>query len=1149
MFKLIVPPPCEKASVSFTSANEHSSFKYSLLSLAVAAAFGSLSAPSLAATVSDSIPSGDYTYQGDTHLTGNPAIDMDRDNSDPINITVEGGDLYFDSERAIHRIGKNNTITITADNVYFNNGGGINAPGDASHLVFNADTVVFNGGVGLQNTMSGHQIYDFNGALEFTGNFNETSFYGNSGGDYDPENGGGTQQLNVRDGISIHDATGEGAFVQWHFNIKTPLIEVKDSTFNPSGNQYDAVVMMMYSDVMGTVEDSLSGQIRVTNVKTSGNGHFGQAMGMYFEGGRTDLDNLTVDGFGLLDGYSSAITGIVLSTESTTNLNSLTINNIRGTGAKGTAYGLQLASDTRTGYGATTLNTKLSQITNIVSEDSQAFGAYVSGASDANNPVKIFWNTDSLAITDIIGADAGGYVATAGSSLESKDIGIARITATQGEAVAFQTEGTDTKVEGNILIDTIQGVSAASGLALSGGSFEGQNLRIFNVHSSSESGLTALINAKNDASLSFTGAVLTPNEQGSEFKYQGQYAGEANADNYTVREMAVRSLSDSEVNLNNENGTYAIVGTILAGRGTSDTSVQGGSINIGGKQVNIFGDVYAGNGGSIDIALNEGSLIDGHIDDYHELDMGLASDTVFRNSQFCDDQGKALDVTQGGSVKLALNGATWIARGQNFVKDVAFGTQGGLIDLSQSTNSSVSVANLTGNGEFTMKLGAYIEEGTIQTDMLYIQNVEEGAHYTINAVLDGVTDISQLENIRFATVKNGATSDLFTVQIKDQGFHNVKINVAQEDYQVGDSDNERFNGTDGKGDYKPGSDYVDAIFGNASEDGVSTLENEETSKNYYIDGAGSETTISDPGQAIIATARALYYNAIEIDRFNQRYGDRRYDENNKNLWARVRQDRWGTAAGVGDFKSQNTTYQIGFDYTRPSDSGKMIFGAAVDLMDGNTDYESIDGSGETKRYAVSAYATYLDDNGGYVDVVGKVGRLSNEYAVKLDSGAGVSADYMNWMAGISVEVGHQLSPDNCRWFFEPQIQAQYVFVSDNDYSNGQTEIEQDSIHSFITRAGFRAGRWFGEEKNANVYFKTDVMHEWAGDQGILVSDKTTAAGGESFNMDNKGTWFDVGLGFQAPVGKSFYAYGDAEYRFGNDLDQTWVFNFGGKYVF
>lgn len=772
---------------------------------------------------------------------------------------------------------------------------------------------------------------------------------------------------------------------------------------------------------------------------------------------------------------------------------------------------------------STALSTSQIEISNITANgaDKNAFGIYVIGADDSTaDGLKI--SADSLKVSNVRGDFAYGLAQLNDASSSFASAEFSGITAAK-EAAGVYVRGRE--------------VSTAS-------------FGYLNVHdlSATDGGFVSLVDVGNGTVTAKSAQLLTKNE----LKYHGHFEGDATTDEQGVVETAIRAVAGGTVDLTNAEGAYTIVGSLVAGYGSTlpeDGVVNGGKIVIGGLTTQIYGDVFAGNGGSIGIALKQGSLIDGQIDDYHELDMGLASDCVFRNSQFRDDQGNVLGVTKGGSVKLALNGATWIARGQNFVKDVAFGTQGGLIDLSQSTNSSVSVANLLGSGEFTMKLGAYTEEGTIQTDMLYIQNVEEGAHYTINAVLDGVTDISQLENIRFATVKNGATSDLFTVQIKDQGFHNVKINVAQEDYQVGDSDNERFNGTDGKGNYKPGSDYVDAIFGNASEDGVSTLENEEISKNYYIDGAGAETTISDPGQAIIATARALYYNAIEIDRFNQRYGDRRYDENNKNLWARVRQDRWGTAAGVGDFKSQNTTYQIGFDYTRPSDSGKMIFGAAVDLMDGNTDYESIDGSGETKRYAVSAYATYLDDNGGYVDVVGKVGRLSNEYAVKLDSGAGVSADYMNWMAGLSVEVGHQLSSDNSRWFLEPQIQAQYVFVSDNDYSNGQTEIEQDSIHSFITRAGFRAGRWFGEEKNANVYFKTDVMHEWAGDQGIHVSDKTTAAGGESFNMDNKGTWFDVGLGFQAPVGKSFYAYGDAEYRFGNDLDQTWVFNFGGKYVF
>lgn len=55
----------------------------------------------------------------------------------------------------------------------------------------------------------------------------------------------------------------------------------------------------------------------------------------------------------------------------------------------------------------------------------------------------------------------------------------------------------------------------------------------------------------------------------------------------------------------------------------------------------------------------------------------------------------------------------------------------------------------------------------------------------------------------------------------------------------------------------------------------------------------------------------------------------------------------GYSRGSWDFKSQNTTYQIGYDYTSFIDSGKVIYGAAIDLMDGNTDYESISGSGQT----------------------------------------------------------------------------------------------------------------------------------------------------------------------------------------------------------
>lgn len=676
-------------------------------------------------------------------------------------------------------------------------------------------------------------------------------------------------------------------------------------------------------------------------------------------------------------------------------------------------------------------------------------------------------------------------------------------------------------------------------------SFRFDNLTVENITGP----FAAAVGVENNSILEAGTVALNPSNW---TEYKGGYELDSASENLSIKTFAVRALSGANVTMaTGESQSALIYGTIVAGRGGTDSTVAGGNVNIGNNTgaVGIYGDVYAGNGGSVEVTLGKESVLEGQVDDYHELN-STSSDKVFRNSAFVDVSGEPISVSEAGSATINLNGGTWFARGQSFVKNVNFGADGGFVDLTKNTNSSVSIENLSGKGQFNMNLGAYSEAGTIQSDMLYVQNVAAGSSFTINAHLADSVTVDDLAGLRFATVGNvadGHSGNLFKVQIADEGFNNWNFKVTTEDYVVDDEDNARFNGKDdGKDTYKPGEDAINAIYGN---DGLSTLAQEQGSQNYYIASAQEGASVSDAGQAVIATARGLYYNAVEIDRFNQRYGDRRYDESNNSVWMRVRHDRWGTAAGIGDFKSQNTTYQLGYDYTQSVDSGKMIYGAAFDLMDGNTDYESINGSGETKRYALSAYTTYMGDNGSYLDVVGKVGRLSNEYAVKLDSGSGVSADYMNWMTALSVETGHQLSSDDSLWFAEPQIQAQYVFVSSNDYTNGQTQIDQDSIHSFITRAGFRAGRWLDDENNANVYIKADVLHEWAGEQGIHVKDKTTAANGDTFAINNHGTWFDVGLGFQAPMGKSFYAYGDAEYRFGNDLDQTWAFNFGGKFVF
>lgn len=125
--------------------------------------------------------------------------------------------------------------------------------------------------------------------------------------------------------------------------------------------------------------------------------------------------------------------------------------------------------------------------------------------------------------------------------------------------------------------------------------------------------------------------------------------------------------------------------------------------------------------------------------------------------------------------------------------------------------------------------------------------------------------------LRFATVGNsegGHSGNLSKIKIADEGFNSWNFNVATENYAVGDEDNVRFNGNaDRNGDYKPGANAIDVIYGN--NDVSRLVEGEgQASQNYFIASAQNGASVSDSGQAVIATARGLYHNAAE------RYGDR-----------------------------------------------------------------------------------------------------------------------------------------------------------------------------------------------------------------------------------------------------------------------------------
>ena len=332
--------------------------------------------------------------------------------------------------------------------------------------------------------------------------------------------------------------------------------------------------------------------------------------------------------------------------------------------------------------------------------------------------------------------------------------------------------------------------------------------------------------------------------------------------------------------------------------------------------------------------------------------------------------------------------------------------------------------------------------------------------------------------------------------------------------------------------------------------------------------------ISEVGRAVIATARSTYWQSIEMDRLNKRLGERRLSKPSAEggtldgLWIRLRRSEFGTNAGTGDFRAQGEGYQVGFDRSTAVKSGTLLLGGAIDWLSSDTDYRDAAGDGSVDRLGFAAYATWFGERGGYLDAVAKYGRLKHDFQVRTTSGERVKGNYDNHLFAFSLEAGKRFATESRAnaaplpgWFFEPQAQIQYIFVSSASYRTKgvkqESRINEAAIHSVVSRAGFRLGRTFGGASAlfgaaaapAEIYIKADWLREWHGRQRLRVADKTTPEGGAIVALDNKGNRFDAGVGGEAALTRSVRVYADAEYLFGSDLEKTWNLNAGLRWIF
>ena len=297
----------------------------------------------------------------------------------------------------------------------------------------------------------------------------------------------------------------------------------------------------------------------------------------------------------------------------------------------------------------------------------------------------------------------------------------------------------------------------------------------------------------------------------------------------------------------------------------------------------------------------------------------------------------------------------------------------------------------------------------------------------------------------------------------------------------------------------------------------------------------------------VMSAASLNYHTwrTQNDKLMQRMGDlRKGGGANNGAWFRFGGSKISLGGGHG-FDNEYMYYEVGYDrIIRETSQYTWFGGVAFSYGEGDSSYSRGDGDNESK--AVSLYLTQINKGGSYLDLVFKLGRWDNDFAVYNTYGERITGETESTGISFSAEYGKKIALNKNGFYIEPQAQLTYGHLDGDTYttSNG-VSVHQEGIESLVGRVGFNLG--WDISKTSNIYLKASVLHEFLGDYGVSMSDAT---GRVRLTGDYGDTWFEYGLGAAFKLGKpnsANFLYFDVERSEGGDLDMEWRWNAGFRF--
>lgn len=648
------------------------------------------------------------------------------------------------------------------------------------------------------------------------------------------------------------------------------------------------------------------------------------------------------------------------------------------------------------------------------------------------------------------------------------------------------------------------------------------------IKASENNSINGLVHAENKANIKIQGKVnYLKNDNGQSIIWA--YAGTIDITGTSIiqaNSQQVALLANNDMNNLNQGiitasfGQNSVIkGDIIAkDNGLIKLNVSNSNDDVSG--LIIKGNILAENQGNISLDIGNNSLITGNINDYSYL--------ADLNNQNLKQENLA------GNISVDFNNKSrWNVVGQSFISKINT-KENNIIDMvgynTENKPHSLMVKEFNGDSNFVMNLNGNRQN----TDMVYL-NSGTGNYNVILANAVTKNDIGQ-NGLRFATVGDKNKQVFKNAVAYNDGFFNIKYQIASEDYDVNNEENILYNNGDNSDlltENRPGNNIINNIFGN-NEDAV----------NYKLVNI-EEKTLSNAGKTILNMTKANYDVAVFMGRLDKRMGDVHYlNKNDDGIWFRLRHDRIEKDLG---YTVDGNMYELGYDKLFLRDNGQERLGLAFDYMKGSTSYDDIAGKGNNSRKGIWLYDTWIGDDGHYSDYILKWGHLENDFEIagtkKLNL---IKGNYDNDVFSASAEYGYMKNLKN-DWYITPQVQLQLAKVTGADYiTNQNTNVHVDGIDSIIGRAGFKLGKNFGDNKKNTFYLKADVLREFLGEQFVSIKDVTSDNEYVGFKYDHSGYWYDVGFGFNIETKKDSYAFLDVERRFGNGNKNSYQIN-GGFY--